>query len=183
MNTKNSWLNKRLKIGFTLLVLVPMALAVSGYRVNLTSSHPKGLYRLVSTTPERGDYVTFCLAPDHPLADLAVRRGYLGRGGCRSGSRPLLKRLAGLPGDYVAVTASGLVLNGLPLSGTARPETDSQGRDLPPSLLTSGLIPAGLALVLSQGHPGSFDSRYFGFIPLATLMKAEPVLIFNKERK
>ncbi|MCL2029792.1 MAG: conjugative transfer signal peptidase TraF [Deltaproteobacteria bacterium] len=180
---KNFWPSKGFKIGFLLLVLVPMALAVSGYRVNMTASHPKGLYRLVSAAPERGDYVAFCLAPEHPLADLAVRRGYLGRGGCRSGSRPLLKRLAGLPGDHLALTASGLVLNGLPLSGTARPEADSFGRDLPPSLLTSGLIPAGLALVLSQGHPGSFDSRYFGLVPLATLMKAEPVLIFNKERK
>ena len=112
MNTKNFWPSKGFKIGFTLLVLVPMALAVSGYRVNMTASHPKGLYRLVSAVPERGDYVAFCLAPEHPLAELAVRRGYLGRGGCRSGSRPLLKRLAGLPGDHLALTASGLVLNG-----------------------------------------------------------------------
>jgi conjugative transfer signal peptidase TraF len=181
MNMKNFWPRKALGLGLVLTALIPLTLAVSGFRFNMTSSHPKGLYRLVSETPKRGDYVAFCLAPDHPLADLALWRGYLGRGGCRSGSRPLLKRLAGLPGDRLTLTAFGLTLNGVPLAGTARPETDSQGRELPPSLLTSGYIPSGLALVLSQDHPGSFDSRHFGLIPLASLRKVKPVLLFNKE--
>ena len=183
MNTKNSWLSKALVLAFFLPALFLAGLVISDCRVNLTPSHPKGLYRLVPGEPERGDYVAFCLPPENPLADLALRRGYLGRGPCLSGSQVLLKRLAGLPGDYVGLTDSGLILNGLPLTGTAWPEADSLGRDLPASLLSSGLIPAGLALVLSQGHPGSFDSRYFGLIPLAALMKAEPVLIFNKEFK
>ena len=181
MNMKNFWPRKFLGFGLALTVLGLLVLAVGGFRFNMTSSHPRGVYRLVSGAPERGDYVAFCLASGHPMSDLAVRRGYLARGSCHSGSRPLLKRLVGLPGDYVAMTASGLVLNGASLPGTARPETDSQGRELPPSILTSGLIPSGLALVLSQGHPGSFDSRHFGLIPLASLRKVKPVLLFNKE--
>jgi conjugative transfer signal peptidase TraF len=183
MNTKNFWPDrgKTLMKGLALTVVVLLALGVGGYRFNMTSSHAKGVYRLVPGAPERGDYVAFCLASDHPQADLALRRGYLGRGGCLSGSRPLLKRLAGLPGDHVALNASGLHLSGVLLPGTARPETDSRGRDLPPSLLTSGLIPAGLGLVLSQNHPGSYDSRYFGLIPLASLKKVKPVLLLTKE--
>ena len=181
MHIKNFWPNKALglAIGLGLLALLLLALGWSGYRLNLTPSQPRGLYRLVPEKPGRGDYVAFCLNPEHPLADLAARRGYLGRGSCRSGRQPLLKRLLGLPGDYVTLAAEGGIVNGTFLPGTKNLELDSQGRATPSSLLAPGLIPAGLALVLSQAHPGSFDSRYFGLIPLASLQKVKSVLVLN----
>ena len=36
----------------------------------------------------------------------------------------------------------------------------------------------GMALVLAD-HPGSFDSRYFGFVPLDSLQRVKPVFVFN----
>lgn len=48
---------------------------------------------------------------------------------------------------------------------------------MPPSLLTDGVIPAGKALVLTT-HPGGFDSRYYGFVPLESLQKMDPVFTF-----
>ena len=44
--------------------------------------------------------------------------------------------------------------------------------------LTPGVVPPGMALVLAD-HPGSFDSRYFGFVPLDSLQRIKPVFVFN----
>jgi len=73
-----------------------------GFRLNLTPSLPRGIYRATEGRPERGGLVAFCL--ESPVwTSLARERGYLGSGSCPSGLRPLLKYLAGLPGDAVTV--------------------------------------------------------------------------------
>lgn len=138
----------------------------SGLRINPTPSLPKGIYRL---TPEhtsydliKGDFVSFCL--DGEFADMAKERGYLQAGSCENGLRPLLKRLAGLPGEHI--DAATLAIR----------TQDSQGRPIP-SVLASGIIPSGMALVLAD-HEGSFDSRYFGLVPLEALQRVEPVFLF-----
>jgi conjugative transfer signal peptidase TraF len=135
----------------------------AGLRFNPTPSLPKGIYRLVPGTPERNELVSFCLEGE--FADLALERGYLEPGSCPSGLRPLLKRLAGLPSDSID-TASMTVCT-----------ADSHERFLSPALLP-GVVPPGMALVLAD-HPGSFDSRYFGFVPLESLQRVEPLFTFN----
>ena len=40
-------------------------------------------------------------------------------------------------------------------------------------------LPEGLALVLSDRHPGGFDSRYFGLVPMASLRKVEPIFLIG----
>ena len=151
----------------------------AGFRFNPTPSLPKGIYRIAPGAPERGDLVAFCL--ESPWAALARERGYLGSGSCPSGLRPLLKYLAGLPGDAVTVTPDGIQVE--PVSGSASVwpapvrREDSMGRSLPESSLRAGMIPDGMALALS-GHPGSFDSRFFGLVPLAGMVRVEPVCTF-----
>ena len=179
LNIENSWPVKAAILIFGLGFLGILALGMNGYGFNLTPSHPRGLYRLLQESPGKGDYVVFCLAPDHPYRNLAAQRGYLGPGGCPSGLRPLLKQLSGLPGDQVGLVAEGLILNGFLLPGTQRPAFDREGRELPPTLLSEGLIPAGLALVLSPDQPGAFDGRHFGLVPLAGLVKSEPVITLD----
>ena len=71
----------------------------AGFRFNPTPSLPKGIYRIVSGVPEKNGLVSFCLEGE--FAELALERGYLEPGSCPSGLRSLLKRLAGLPGDFV----------------------------------------------------------------------------------
>ena len=145
-----------------LAMLLALAFA-AGLRVNPTPSLPKGLYRIVSGTPARGDLVSFCLEGE--FVDLARKRGYLEAGSGPSGLQPLLKRLEGLPGDFV--DSASLVLRLF----------DRQGRPMP-SVPLSGVIPHDMALVLAD-HPGSFDSRYFGFVSLDSLQRVEPVFLFN----
>ena len=135
----------------------------AGLRFNPTPSLPKGIYRLAPGAPEKGDLVSFCLEGE--FAELALERGYLEPGSCPSGLRPLLKRLAGLPGDSVDPSA-------FPIRSV-----DSHGRFMSPALVP-GVVPPGMALVLAE-HPGSFDSRYFGFVPLDSLQRVEPVFVFN----
>ena len=159
----------------TLFAVIWLALALAltfgaGLRFNPTPSLPKGIYRIVSGAPApkdfvRGELVSFCLEGE--FAELALERGYLEPGSCPSGLRPLLKRLAGLPGDFVD-----------PASFPIR-SVDSHGRSMSPALVP-GVIPSGMALVLAD-HPGSFDSRYFGFVPLDSLQRVKPVFLFNSK--
>jgi conjugative transfer signal peptidase TraF len=181
MNTRNFW---KVEIVFGLAAvstLLGLAFGVGGLRVNLTASLPRGIYRLVNTPPQRGDLVTFCLGSDNPFCGLAKERGYVFTGSCPSGLQPILKKLTGLPDDFLEVKPAGLVVNGKLLPGTVRPDRDSSGRELPPSLLANGPIPDGLALVLSQEHPGSFDSRHFGLVPLSSLRVVEPVWLWERD--
>ena len=137
----------------------------AGLRFNPTPSLPKGIYRLAPGAPEKGELVSFCLEGE--FAELALERGYLEPGSCPSGLRPLLKRLAGLPGDSVDPST-------FPIRSV-----DSHGRSMSPALVP-GVVPSGMALVLAD-HPGSFDSRYFGFVPLGSLQRVEPVFLFNSK--
>lgn len=155
----------------TLFAMIWLALVLAlafgaRIRINPTPSLPKGIYRVSSGTPQKGDLVSFCL--DGEYAALARERGYLEAGSCPSGLRPLLKRLAGLPGDVVP--------SDLPLQ-----TQDSQGRPMP-SVLQSGLIPPGMAMVLAD-HPGSFDSRYFGLVPLEGLQRVGPLFLFSEPER
>ena len=100
------------------------------------------------------------------LAALALDRGYLQKSNiCPSGVRPLVNRVAGLPGDVVDAASLSI-----------RP-ADSHNRPLP-TVLSSGVIPGGFALVLSP-HGDSFDSRYFGLVPLSSLKKVAPIFIYT----
>ena len=155
--------NRRLLGAAALLALAFFWAWSAGYRLNLTPSLPRGIYRLSPDAPTKGDLVSFCLEGE--FAALAGERGYLLAGSCPSGLRPLLKRVAGLPGDTVD------------LESLALRSADSAGRPMP-SVLEGGTIPPGLALVLAD-HPGSFDSRYFGLVPLNSLQRVEPVFLFN----
>jgi len=93
----------------------------------------------------------------------------------------LLKRVAALPGDRLDLGPDGMRINGRLQPSSLPGERDSRNRCLSPSSLESGVIPAGKALLLSDNHPGGFDSRYFGLVPLAALHRARPIMIFNTQ--
>jgi hypothetical protein len=74
--------------------------------------------------------VSFC----PPATDVfleARRRGYLHRGACPGELEPMLKVLAGLPGDEVLQTSEALFINGRELPHSKALEADAQGRPLP----------------------------------------------------
>lgn len=161
-------LARRALFGVVWLALTLALVFGAGLRFNPTPSLPKGIYRIVLGAPAqkdfvRGELVSFCLEGE--FAELALERGYLEPGSCPSGLRPLLKRLAGLPGDSVDPYSHPICA------------VDSHGRSMTPALVP-GVVPPGMALVLAD-HPGSFDSRYFGFVPLDSLQRVKSVFLFN----
>lgn len=168
----------RFLIFVSLLALVAWQGWERGYRINVTPSLPKGLYQLRDEPPAVGDIVALCL--DGSAADLAREREYLASGSCPSGLRPLLKYLAALPGDSLVVSADSIVCGDpsgpLCLWQVRTRERDSRGRKMKAASL-SGVVPGGLALVLTL-HEGSYDSRYFGFVPVDSLKKVIPVITF-----
>ena len=149
----------------TVLAVLLLVVWLAGFRFNATPSLPVGVYKISPDTPQKGDLVAFCLGGK--AAKLAAERQYLHFGSCSNSLRPLLKRLAGMPGEQVDFDS--LIFQAM----------DSEARAMPLALHT-GIIPDGMGLVLSE-HPGSFDSRYFGFVPLEKLQRVEPVYLFNSK--
>jgi conjugative transfer signal peptidase TraF len=147
----------------------------AGYRVNITSSLPVGVYRIIKGhAPERGDYVAYC--PDGDAAARALDNGWLQPGSCPAGTRPLLKMLAGIAGDTVRLTADGIRINGVLQPCSAVQSADKNGTELAPHI-PEGIVPGGMAFLLAR-HKGSYDSRYFGPVPVSGLSKVVPVMLF-----
>jgi conjugative transfer signal peptidase TraF len=135
-------------------------------RYNTSGSLPRGLYRLTDAPPRPFDLVLVC--PPAAAAALARERGYLRRGRCPGGVRPLGKLLLAGPGDEVEVSAAGLSLAGRRAPASQALATDAAGRPLP--AIPRGLYPLarGAAWVYAP-HPRSFDSRYFGPVSATAL--------------
>lgn len=143
-----------------LLLALRYAAEVGGYRFNLSPSMPLGLWRVVATPPtdyRRGQAVVVCPPIDAP---------FLPRGGCPLGMQPLLKQLVGLPGDVVTVTPAGVSVNGQRLPHSAPLTQTADGQPLPQQRGSGRLNGFWL---YGTDSPRSFDSRYFGAVPLHCL--------------
>lgn len=154
------------------LLLGPVVLLygcwLEGVRINLTGSLPVGLYAVTRGAAAHGSLVLVCLPA--PTAEWARSRGYIPRGAsCPGRTMPVGKPVFALPGDVVTVTDSGLLLNGRLAPNTRPLLSDSRGRPLlrlPEGRYTVG---PGEMWVVSQYSPLSFDSRYFGAVPIGNV--------------
>lgn len=155
---------------------------VAGVRLNLTGSLPIGLYVVTHGPPVRGAVVLVCLP--ETWAELASRRGYVPNGNsCPGGMMPVGKPVFALPGDTVEVTATGLTLNGRPVANTRPLPFDRRGRPLPRLEAGAHVVGAGELWIVSRYSPFSFDSRYFGAVPLADVRARVRLLVpFQRSR-
>jgi conjugative transfer signal peptidase TraF len=154
----------------------------AGYRINSTASVPIGIWRLhpVRSPLQRGEIVALCLPPT-PLFLDARARGYLENGECPGGLAPVLKPIAALEGDIVELKDDGVSVNGAVMMNSKRLKTDRAGRILPQPAFQNFTVAAGELLLISKDNARSFDSRYFGPLPLSGLLGiAEPVLTKQK---
>lgn len=150
------------------------ALAGAGGLVNTTPSYPRGLYLPLGRAARVGDLVAFC--PGSAVASYGMARGYLHPGRCPSGSVPLIKRMAAAGGDEVAIGPAGVRVDGRPLKNSKPLSRDGLGRPLP-QLRLSQTLSAKQVLLMSDYEAASFDSRYFGPLDRAGVMRAmRPVL-------
>ena len=117
---------------------------------NRTGSAPKGLYWLSGDPFTKGRWVA--VSARSADADWAEARGYVGK------DWPLLKQVAGIPGDLICRNGNEVLVNGV-LAAMAQ-EVDSRGRLLP---VWEGCerLKAGEYFLLAP-HASSLDGRYFG---------------------
>jgi conjugative transfer signal peptidase TraF len=149
-------------------------------RINTTPSMPIGLYRVRPLHLERGVWVVFCL-PDEP-ARLGRARAYLREGPCPDGSQELLKEVVAVPGDKVVLSRAGLIVNGHSIQGSALRAVDRGRRTLSHAPFGERCIAPGELWVLGLDQRVSWDSRYFGPVPLDHVRAlAIPMLTFGAD--
>ena len=137
---------------------------VFGIRFNLTPSLPRGFY--IISHPPRANLVEFC--PQGAAASISLSRQYRTAGACPDGGAPLLKPVA-FPGDQIKVSADGIRVNGQLLPNSAGRFRDHLQRPLDPWPYGAYRVAPGTVWVVSSFNSYSFDSRYYGAIPEASI--------------
>ncbi|MEZ2223396.1 conjugative transfer signal peptidase TraF [Rhizobium sp. RCC_161_2] len=166
-------------LGAVLIVVTGTAAAgvIGGCRLNLTASEPLGIWRIeqLDRPAAVGDQVFICLPVTAPFEE-ARERGYLRRGLCADGFAPLIKTVAAVPGDHVEI-AGEVIIDGHPFPNSRIRTTDGEGRAIEP--YSGGIVPPD-HLFLHSSFASSYDSRYFGPIPISGLLGlAKPILTFD----
>jgi len=146
-------------LGVAILSLTPTERAIPWLVWNASASAPVGLYRVVAGPAERGDLVP--VPPPADVTALAAERGYLPAG------VPLIKRVAAVAGDHVCAVGSAVVLHAQTV--VRRLDTDAAGRPLPRWSGCRRLADGEVFLLMAETTE-SFDSRYFGPVPSASVM-------------
>ncbi len=138
-----------------------------GYRINLTPSEPMGLWRIVPLhrPASVGDLVFICPLPSAETRE-AKARGYFRSGPCQGGLAPLIKRVVAVAGQRVDI-GSIVTIDGQALASSDVNPFDGSGRRIEPG--RSGTVPTGSVFVHSS-YPGSYDSRYFGPLPVSGIL-------------
>ena len=117
---------------------------------NRTGSAPKGLYWLSGDPFTKGRWVA--VSARSADADWAEAQGFVGK------DWPLVKQVAGVPGDLICRNGNEVLVNGV-LAAMAQ-EVDSRGRMLP-AWEGCARLKAGEYFLLAS-HASSLDGRYFG---------------------
>ena len=167
-------------IGSLTLILTLLFILIYqlGYRVNISESYPRGIYKSISkSTMKHGDFVMFC-PKNGPLMQNALKRGYVLKGICDGGFYPLLKKVAALQGDRVEVNEY-VYINGEKQTKSRLHQYDPKGNPLPRTKDNNITVPKGYMFLLSDYHELSFDSRYLGLIEQnTTISLMKPFYIF-----
>lgn len=147
-----------------------------GLRINTTPSEPLGLWRIVPLNRSvRSGETVFVCPPDNVTMREARQRGYLRPGLCPGGFGPLIKTVIAVAGQRVDVT-DRVAIDGVPIPRSRIIERDAQGRSLRHN--QSGMVPPG-QVYLHSGFIGSWDSRYFGPVPVSGVLGlAQEVLTY-----
>lgn len=146
----------------------------------LTDSMPRGVYLIERRLPERGEIAASCLTPE--VVAMGRERGYLpalkGRG-CSHHLYPMAKYTYGVPGDTVTLMEGNILVNSQS-TGLRQLHKDSQGRLMPLPNSSQYVLQKGEYWLMSPHRANSFDSRYFGPVPVIYVLK--PLWIAHEER-
>ncbi|MBY5579100.1 conjugative transfer signal peptidase TraF [Rhizobium leguminosarum] len=148
-------------------ILLVVTAVTGGYRINLTPSEPLGLWRIVPLhRPAAVDDLLFICPPDTAAMRAARARGYLRSGSCPGGVAPLIKTVIAVAGQHAEIGVS-VSVDGRGVSSSSLALRDGKGRPLTP--FPGGIVPPG-CVFLHSAFPGSYDSRYFGPVPISGIL-------------
>ncbi len=143
-------------IGLAALAWAAFAKPSARVVYNASESVPVGWYRIEtmadSASSLRVGSILLTRLPAETAA-LAAQRGYL------PAHILLLKRVGAVSSQHVCVRDGLVRIDGVPVAVVL--QADRLGRAMPAWSGCRALM-AGEAFLLSDTHPGSFDSRYFG---------------------
>lgn len=163
---------------FSTTVFTGIFLYKVGFRFNLTPSLPIGIWKIdkAFTQIERDDYVWF--TPTKEMASFAIERGYLKESkNCPNNTIPMLKQVYGLPGDEFSFFKDVISINNTTIKNAKRRQYDSKERPMPQ--IEGGIVQDSHLFVLTL-NSHSFDSRYFGPIPIKNIIgTAKPVILWK----
>lgn len=173
----------RFRLGLLLPLLLVVAILDSVHtplRLAMGDSLPKGFYWLQAGPYSRDSIVLACL-PD-PVASLGRARGYLHRGSCDNGTRPVGKPIAAISGDFISLGPDEIRVNGVRIAGWTPSDRDSLG--LPLVRVPDGVyeVASDEVWLISTHHPRSWDSRYFGPVSVDDLVgRLQPIWVVSEE--
>lgn len=113
-------------------------------------------------SPKRGDIVVFIYPEDR--------------------SKDFIKRLVGLPGDLIEIRNKSVFLNGLPLNDTHGVNVDSltiPGNVQPRDNFGPVKVPADSLFVMGDNRDESYDSRFWGFVPMKDVLGKALVIYWS----
>ena len=127
---------------------------------NVSASVPIGLYELHSIGVLHVSELVVVRPPD-PLASFLDARRYLPKG------VPMLKRILALPGQTVCRSARTVTVDGNAMGEAL--DHDSRGRTLP-AWQGCRFIAGNEVFLMNWQSEDSFDGRYFGPLPVSTIV-------------
>ena len=127
---------------------------------NASASTPIGLYSIAPAGRFEVTDLVAVRAPE-PLFGFMVGRGYIGRG------VPLMKRVAGLPGQQVCRHDYAITVDGVPMGDAL--DRDHLGRSLP-TWQGCRRIAEGELFLMNWSVGNSLDGRYFGPLPTSAVI-------------
>ncbi|PIQ89571.1 MAG: hypothetical protein COV72_02350 [Candidatus Omnitrophica bacterium CG11_big_fil_rev_8_21_14_0_20_42_13] len=165
------------------LIILLIGMSISGliFRYSLffnirSDSMPMGIYRRVKDKPGIGSVVASCLTKEIALHGL--ERGYLMKGNCPSGIQPVLKKVFAVHGDLVSVEDGYVSINGKVHLEFPVASLDSQGRLVKQFNRKGHYLKDGEYYLLSGYKLNSWDSRYFGSVPVNFVLK--PLVVIHE---
>jgi conjugative transfer signal peptidase TraF len=167
------WGFPKVMVVMILIIVFDLQLDAMGCRLTISGSLPSGLWRIERVDAKTfkfrpGDIVALC-PPSTPALELAKQRGYISAGRCPNDFEEMDKPIGAIAGMKVTFTDAGVMIDGQLVPNTPIATKDGLGHALP-QILTPMTIPEGQVFLLSNYNPKSFDSRYFGPVPVTQVI-------------
>jgi len=163
-----------------ILLFITFIYAMKNARIifNTTSSFPIGFYKISKSSQyKKGVLVSFCAVPSK-MIDRMIKQGYSQKNSlCPNQTPQLLKKILGLEGDRVEI-GKLVFINNQAIQNSKIFTKDSRGNLL--RIQSSQSIKKDYFWAMSDYNERSFDSRYFGQVPLKNIIgRATPIMTWD----